>query len=63
MNGSAKTVAYRDEDTGYDTVTATAQFKLKKGDTVNVKFGGSWYNPSASIYAYFEGHLIRQINE
>ena len=63
MNGSAKTTAYRDEDDGHDTVTATAQFKLKKGDTVNVYFDGSWYNPAYFAHAYFEGHLIRQINE
>ena len=63
MNGTEKTLTLRDEDDGHDTVTATAQFKLKKGDTVNVHFYGTWYNPATSSYAYFEGHLIRQINE
>ena len=63
LNGSGKTWAKRDEDDGYDTVTATAQFKLKKGDTVNVYFGGYWNNPAFYRFAYFEGHLIRQINE
>ena len=63
MNGSQKTIAYRNEDDGYDVVTASAQFKLKKGDTVHVYLSGTWYKPSSSVTAYFEGHLIRQINE
>ena len=63
MNGTYKTDAYRNEDAGYDIVTVTAQFKLKKGDIVNVYFNGYWYNPANSAYAYFEGHLVHQINE
>ena len=63
MNGYYTTFAHRYENEGHDTVTATAQFKLKKGDTVNVYFGGYWREPAESRYAYFEGHLIRQINE
>ena len=63
MNGSWKTLARRDEDGEADTVTATTQFKLQKGDTVHVHFDGYFYNPSAYQYAYFEGHLINQINE
>ena len=63
MNWSWKTRAHRDEDGEYDTVTATAQFKLQKGDTVHVYFDGYFFNPSYYGYAYFEGHLISQINE
>ena len=63
MNGTYKTDAYRNEDAGYDIVTVTAQFKLKKGDTVKVYYNGTFYNPAASYYAYFEGHLISQITE
>ena len=63
VNGSAKQEAYRHENHGYDTVTATSQFKLNKGDTVNIKFGGKFNWPSHSNMAFFEGHLIRQIND
>ena len=63
MNGSYKAYAYRDEDDGHDTVTTTAQFKLEKGDTVNVFMSGYYYDPASSTRTYFEGHLIRQINE
>ena len=63
VNGSSKAYARRDEDGEHDTVTVTAQYKLQKGDIVNVYFYGYFYNPSNSNYAYFEGHLIRQIND
>ena len=63
MNGSYKTITYRNDGMGHDTVTATAQFKLKKGDIVDAWFHGNWYNPANSKHAYFEGHLIRKINE
>ena len=63
MNGSYKTFAIRDEDGEHDTVTAVAQLKLQKGDTVHVYFNGYFQNPSHYQNAYFEGHLISQINE
>ena len=66
MNGAHTTTAFRDADGGHkshDTVTATSQFKLKKGDTVRPYFGGYFYYPIYSYNAYFEGHLIRQIEE
>ena len=63
MKDSWSAAAYRDEDGEHDTVTVTEQFELKKGDIVYVQFVGYFYNPSYSNFAYFEGHLIRQINE
>lgn len=63
MNGSAKTTSYRNGYDGHDPLNAIAQFKLKKGDSVNIYFGGPFYNPVSKYNAYFEGHLIRQINE
>ena len=62
VNGAYETFSYRDEDDGHDTVTVTDQFKLNKGDTVYVYFHGKFYNPAYPHYTYFEGHLIRQIN-
>ena len=58
-----KTYPYRDEDEGHDSLNAIAQFKLNKGDIVNVYFGGTFYYPHDSICAYFEGHLIHKITE
>ena len=66
MNGSWKTHAHRYEGLGWaehDTVTATTQFKLQKGDTVHVYFSGYFFEPNHGYNAYFEGHLISQINE
>ena len=63
LKTAVKAYAYRYEDNGYDTVTVRTQFKLIRGDTVHVRFDGVFYGPSHSCYAFFEGHLIRQINE
>ena len=57
-----KTYSNREEDDGHDTLTATEQFILNKGDTVYVYFYGKFWNPAHRDHAYFEGHLIRQIN-
>lgn len=62
VNGSAKAYSRRDEQGDYDTVTLSAQFQLTKSDTVSVRFYGSFYYPHDAKNAYFEGHLIRQIN-
>ena len=63
VNGSQRTFVNSRHNDGYDTITTDAQFKLKKGDTVNIYFGGLFYNPSHYHNTSFEGHLIRQINE
>ena len=62
LNGSRKTIANRDEYRDCDNVTATAQFKMSKGDTVTVYFEGRFYDPTRSEHAYFEGHLIDQVD-
>ena len=61
VNGSNKAYAYREEDENFDTVTLSSQFKLKKGDTIWVYFGGTYYIPNTAYCTFFEGHLIRQI--
>ena len=63
VNGTQMTFASIKHDNAWDTISTDAQFKLKKGDTVNIYFGGFFYNPSHHHNTYFEGHLIRQINE
>lgn len=62
MNGSEKSYAYRDEDGENDTVTLSSQFKLNKGDTVCVRFEGTFYYPDQPDRTFFEGHLISKIN-
>ena len=64
MNGSRKSRAHRDDgaDGETDTVTLSSQLKLNKGDTVWVKFHGHYYYPADEHYAFFEGHLTREIN-
>ena len=46
VNGSDKTQAHRNGDEERDTITLSSQFKLSKGDTVWVRFGGTFYIPT-----------------
>ena len=62
INGSFKASAYRNEDGHYDTVTLSSQLKLKKGDIVWARFAGYFNSSGDTRYAFFEGHLIRQMN-
>ena len=62
VNGSQKSYIYRNEDAEEDTVNLSSQFKLNKGDTVWVYFGGYFNAPGRDTLTFFEGHLIRQIN-
>ena len=62
LNGSEKSYGYRSEDAGTDFVNVASQLKLKKGETVWVKFAHYFQSPTDSRYTFFEGHLIRQIN-
>ena len=62
VNGSPKTHAYRDEGGEYDMITLSSQLKLNKGDTVWPQFTGYFESAGYAQLAFFEGHLIRQLN-
>ena len=64
VNGSDKSRSYhRNGDAvGYDTLNLTCQFKLQRGDFVNVRYSGTFFMPEFYQWNHFEGHLISEIN-
>merc|ERR1712113_890602 len=61
VNGSYKTYSYREKHGEWDTVMLTSHFKLAKGDTVWVRFHGTFWDPPEVEITYFEGNLLHQL--
>ena len=63
VNGSDKSRSYHknSDSGGYDTLTLSCQFKLQKGDSVNVRYSGTFFRPDYVQWNHFEGHLISKI--
>ena len=63
VNGSDKSRSYHknSDSRGYDTLNLSCQFKLQKGDIVNVRYEGTFFRPEYYKWNHFEGHLITEI--
>ena len=60
VNGSSKVQIYVNTDkSSFDQSSPNGVFKLKKGDTVNIRMNGYFnYANSECFRTYFQGHLI-----
>ena len=47
------------DKSSFDQSSPNGVFKLRKGDTVNIKMDGCFYYANSQCYrTYFQGHLI-----